>query len=350
MRVNGLNLIYRNGVNTVLGYSNESYPVGDLLCRIFQGETRKNIGRIVRNCIGNCPMSDDVLTQDEIEEAERYILTALLYEDFFPAQCLAQGSFIRCMEAYRALDSATAAGLLEQERNRTMTDDRLFNDIGFNTVGEYLRLCYNNYLIDLINGSSLFAATSAVWSGTATEEELTQYNELCNALHDGSIAPGIVMQTSFDAASGTFGYSFIISSFLAMAMFEFSHLEESATKVMRCQNPECDKFFTAKRSSAKYCGFPAPQCPSRACNDYYPQLVHREKVRTNELERLTKNAKSRLYNARRRHPEQASDIDKQLNDVTIYAPNKKDMVLNGTMTISEFREWLDSHRRREKKI
>ena len=54
----------------------------------------------------------------------------------------------------------------------------------------------------------------------------------------------------------------------AMAVFEFSHLTASATKVVRCQNPECRKFFTAKRTSAKYCPFLSPQNPGRTCNDY----------------------------------------------------------------------------------
>lgn len=347
MRVNGLTLTYKNGVNTVLAQNRTNFLVGDLLCQIFQGQTLYNISEIVRNCIGMCPMRDNTLTQNEIEEAERYILKLLLYDDFFPAQRLAQGSFIRCMEEYRALDSSTASRLLIQEKERAMINDLPFDNIGFSTVGEFLRLCYNNYYIDLISGINLFTATSAVWSGTAIEKEQAHYDELCAALHDSSVVPGIVMQTSYDASTGTFGCSFVISSFLAMAVFEFSHLAESATKIRRCQNPECRKFFTAKRSSAKYCGFPAPQCPGRTCNDYYPQFVYREKVRASELDHLIKNAKGRLYNARRRHPKQVEGIDKQLSDLTIYAPNKKQQVLDGALPMTDFRKWLDSHKLEE---
>ena len=349
MHVNGLKLKYNSGVNTVLGIPNGSYPVGDLLCRIFQGESLYIISMIVRNCIGMYPLRDCVLTQDAVEEAERYILMTLLYDDFFPAQRLAQGTFIRYMEEYRALDGATMAKILAQEKQRAATDDQLFNDVGFGTVGEFLRLCYNCYIIDLMNAISLFNATSAVWSGTATEEERVLYTELCAALHDASVVPGTVMETSYDAEAGVFDYIFVISSFLAMAVFEFSHLSESATKVMRCQNPECRKFFTAKRTSAKYCGFLAPQSPGRTCNDYYPQFVHREKVRSSELDRLIKNAKGRLYNVRRRHPDVAVEIDKQLSDLTIYAPNMKEQVLKGTITMTEFSDWLNSHGRKENK-
>ncbi len=347
MRVNGLVLKYKDGTNTVLAKSSAVYPVGDLLCRIFQGETLYNISQIVRGCINACPMRDNSLTQDEIEEAEHYILETLRYEDFYPAYKLAQGSFIRCMEEYRVLDSNTAEMLLVQEVRRAMTDERLFCDIGFTTVGEYLRLCYNNYLTDLINGIEIFISTSAVWSGTATDKEQILYKILCEALIDHSSVPGIVMNTAYDSYTETFEHHYIISSFAAMAFFEFSHLAESSIKIMRCQNPECRKFFTAKRTSAKYCGFSAPQCPSRACNDYYPQYVHREKMRVDVLDRLIKNAKGRLYNAKRRNPEQESEIKNQLSDLTIFAPNKKEQVLNGTLSMTEFREWLDSHKHKK---
>ena len=119
MRVNGLVISYENGMNIFTrGSMMTKYPVGDLLCRIFQGETLDNITRILRNCINYCPMKDNILTQDEIEAAEHYILEALLYDDFIPAQRLAQGSFVRCMERCRALDSKTATRFLYEERAR----------------------------------------------------------------------------------------------------------------------------------------------------------------------------------------------------------------------------------------
>lgn len=344
MRVNGLTLIYKDGINTVLSNNSASYPVGDLLCRIFQGETLYNISRIVRNCVSMYPMRENLLSQNEIEQAEDYILQSLMYDDFYPARRLSQGSFIRCIEEYRSLDSASQCRLIQEEKLRAEMGGQFFEDIGFGTIGEFLRLCFNNYYVDLINGISLFTTTSAVWSGTASEEERALYDELCAALHDPRAVPRTAMETVYDVSSGTFGHRYVISSFLGMAVFEFSHLAESATKIVRCQNLSCRKFFTAKRTSAKYCGNPAPQCPGRVCSDYYPQLLHREKVRADELDHLIKNAKGRLYNAKRRHPEQAEVIDEQLSDLTIYSPVKKQEVLDRTVTISEFREWLDSHK------
>lgn len=344
MRVNGLTLIYKDGINTVLSNNSASYPVGDLLCRIFQGETLYNISRIVRNCVSMYPMRENLLSQNEIEQAEDYILQSLMYDDFYPARRLSQGSFIRCIEEYRSLDSASQCRLIQEEKLRAEMGGQFFEDIGFGTIGEFLRLCFNNYYVDLINGISLFTTTSAVWSGTASEEERALYDELCAALHDPRAVPRTAMETVYDVSSGTFGHRYVISSFLGMAVFEFSHLAESATKIVRCQNLTCRKFFTAKRTSAKYCGNPAPQYPGRVCSDYYPQLLHREKVRADELDHLIKNAKGRLYNAKRRHPEQAEVIDEQLSDLTIYSPVKKQEVLDRTVTISEFREWLDSHK------
>ena len=344
MRENGLALRYSNGVNTVLGRSESEYPVGDLLCRLYQGETLYNISQIVRNCIGACPMRDNELTQDEVEQAEDYILQTLMYDDFYPAQRLAQGSFIRCMENYRALDSKTAGWFLWHEKQSAAADDTLFEDIGFGTVGEFLRLCYNNYVIDLNKGIKLFLVTSAVWAGDASEEETTRYAELCSALHNESEIPATQMLTSYDVGAGSFRYTYIINSFLAMAVFEFSHLADTATKIVRCQNPGCRKFFTAKRNTAKYCGNPAPQCPGRSCNDYYPQILYRDKIRSDDLERLIKNAKCRLYYARRRHPETTLDIGYLLDSLMKYADEKKQEVLNGTLTKPEFSVWLNSHR------
>ena len=118
MRMNGLLISYDGGVNHVLTPQYEKYssfPVGNLMCLIFQGEILDDISRILRNCINACPMNKDVLTQDSIEEAEHYVLSALLYDDFYPAQRIAQGSFIRVIERYRALDSQSMLRLLQEE-------------------------------------------------------------------------------------------------------------------------------------------------------------------------------------------------------------------------------------------
>ncbi len=343
MYVNGLNLIYSNNNNIVLSRTNTSFPVGDLLCRIYQGETLYNISQIVRNCICMCPFSNNMLTQDAIEEAEQYILDTLLYDDFFPAQRLAQGSFIRYMETYRSLNSKSAWEKLQEAKQISLFDTIYFHDVGFTTVGEFIKLCFNYYIIDLRYGRDLFKSMCAVWTGTASNEEQTLFNDLCETIQDGRAVPGIEMRITYDESTNNFRNIYIISSFLAMAVFEFSHLAESSTKIMRCQNPECRRFFTAKRSSAKYCGFPAPQHPEQTCNVFYPQIVHREKVRANEIDRLIKNAKCRLYNTRRRHSEKGESIEKLLTDIVVNAPQKKQEVLNGSLTKTNFYEWLNSH-------
>lgn len=345
MRVSGLIISYKDGMNVLTGTPVTEYPVGDLLCRIFQGETLDNITRILQNCINACPMRDNSLTQDEIEDAEHYILQVLLYDDFKPAQRLAQGSFIRCMECYRALDSLTAGQFLYQERTRAAESDMLFKAIGFDTVGDFLRLCYNNYIIDLYNALTLFIGMAAVKSGTASPEEQAAYDEIRQQLNNPDTVPGIEMHTAYDVGQEEFTYSYVISSFLAMAVFEFSHLTAAATKVVRCQNPECHKFFTAKRTSAKYCPFPAPQNPSRTCNDYYPQLVHRAKLKADALRKMEKRAFGRLYNDRRRHPEAAAEVDGLLSALQIESPGKRDSVLSGELSEAEYQAWLNTIRR-----
>ena len=118
MHMNGLIISYDGGINHVLTSQYEkysSYPVGNLMCLIFQGEILDDISRILHNCINVCPINKYALTQDSIEEAEHYVLSALLYDDFYPAQRIAQGSFIRVIERYRALDSQSMSRLLQEE-------------------------------------------------------------------------------------------------------------------------------------------------------------------------------------------------------------------------------------------
>ena len=343
MRVNGLALTYKDGVNTVSDSEGDDYPVGDILCRTFQEKTLKRIICDVRDHIVNCPMHDNRLTPDEIEKAENYITEKMLCEDFYPARCLAQGCFIDFMEKYRALDSKGNDSLLRQEDLNAMPHDMYLDRAGFRTVGEFLRLCFNRYLDDLEKGMDIFRATSAVWSGTADEREQALYDKLCWIVGDEDNVPGIEMQISYNWVDGSFRHSFKIRSFIAMSIFEFSHLAETGIKILRCQNPACRRFFTAKRVTAKYCGFAAPQSPGQSCAEFYPQIVYREKVRLNELDRLIRNAKGRLYNAKRRHPDQAGNIETQLSDLVLSAREKKRAVLEGTMTMNEFREWLNSH-------
>ena len=278
MRTNGLIISYEDGKNRVLTSRYEedsSYPVGNLMCLIFQGEILDDISRILHNCIYACPMNEDALTQDSIEEAERYVLSSLLYDDFYPAQRIAQGSFIRVIEQYRALDSQSMARLLQEELRRVSEVDMPFNDIGFSNVGTFLRLCFNNYYVDLVNALSFFTALAATLSGAADEQENATYNDLLGSLQNPDIVPGIEMKSILDASGGMNNY-YVISSFLSLVIFEFAHIESSDVVIRRCQNPDCGKFFTAKRSDAKYCSFPSPQNPSRLCKDYYPQLLHRK--------------------------------------------------------------------------
>ena len=286
-------------------------------------------------------MSNDSLTQDNIEDAEYYVLSSLLYDDFYPAQRIAQGSFIRVIERYRALDSQSMSRLLQEELLRVNELNMPFNNIGFSNVGTFLRLCFNNYYVDLANALSFFNALSATLSGSANEQEKAAYNELLDSLQDPGIVPGIEIKSMLDI-SGRMNNFYVINSFLSLVMFEFAHIESSDVVIRRCQNPDCGKFFTAKRSDAKYCIFPSPQNPVRPCKNYYPQLMHSKKLKENELDHLIKNARGRLYNQKRRHPDCADDVTKLISTLQIEADNKKLEVINNRMTKKDFETWLKS--------
>jgi|GEM_PF-820779 len=345
MRTNGLIISYEDGKNCVLKSRYEeysSYPVGNLMCLIFQGETLDDISRILHNCINNCPMNKDALTQDSIEKAEDYVLSSLLYNDLYPAQRIAQGSFIRIIEQYRALDSQSRVRLrLEEVRRVREGNIMLFDDIGFSNVGTFLRLCFNNYYVDLVNAFSFFTALAETLSGTADEQEKAKYNDLLGSLQNPDIVPGIEMKFMLDASGGTNNY-YVINSFLSLVIFEFVHIENSDVVIRRCQNPDCGKFFTAKRSDAKYCSFPSPQNPARLCKDYYPQLLHQKKLKKNDLDRLIKNAYGRLYNQKRRHSDRADEVSGLISTLQIEADSKKQEVLHGSMAKKDFETWLKS--------
>jgi len=342
MRTNGLIISYDGGKNHVLTPRYEkvsSYPVGNLMCLIFQGEILYNISCILKNCINACYIDNAALTQDNIEEAERYVLSALLYDDFYPAQRFAQGSFIRVIERYRALDSQSMSRLLQEELWRESEEDMPFNDIGFSNVGTFLRLCFNNYYVDLINALSFFNALSATLSGSAKEQEKATYNELLSSLQNPDIVPEIEIRSVLKD-SGRMKNYYVINSFLSFVMFEFAHIESSDVVIRSCQNPDCGKFFTAKRSDAKYCSFPSPQNSLRLCRNYYPQLLHSKKQKENELDHLIKNAYGRLYNQKRRHPDSADDVAKLIRTLQIEADSKKLEVQNNRMTKKDFETWL----------
>lgn len=350
MRKNGLLITYRDAVNSILnnlGAVLFSFPVGELLCIIFQGETLDNISRIVRNCINFCPFGDQPLSQDSIEEIERYVLDVIGYEDYFPAKRIAQGSFIRVIEDYRSLSHSDQERLLSEERARAADCEGLFTNIGFDTVGNFLRLCFNNYLIDLSEGIRIFHLVAAEKAAVIIKEEKEEYAELCSALQFGNPVPEIEMKTAFDAGIGEFSNTFIINSFQALSLFEFSHIGDLKLKIRKCANPECNRFFIAQRSSAQYCTNSSPQNPDQTCREFFPQYMSRIKTNENKLDKLEKNALSRLGMDKNRHPEFESEINRIIGSLRNQSPQMKQQVLNGEMTITQYAEWLGEFKRKK---
>ncbi len=348
MLKNGLTVCYDYGENSVsisedgLG---QKFAVGELPCKILQHEVVEEISRVFFNCIRNYPRHGENFSQEEVEIAERYVLSALSFCDFIPAQHLAQGSFIRNMEWYRALDPESANRLLIAELERAKDTDFLLTDIGFENMGRFLNLCFNDYIIDLSNAIELFTVFSATETGTASREEQDLFKELCEGLAVDGKVPGIEMRMGYDLAKGNYTSSYVINSFLAFVVFEFSHYQDSPKRVMRCQNPECGCFFMASRSTAKYCDFPSPQKPSQTCKVFYPQHTYREKEKADYLGHLEKNACCRLYVDRSRHPEAYDEISKLIRNLRTYSFEKKKEVMEGRMAKSEYQQWLDSFQR-----
>jgi hypothetical protein len=58
------------------------------------------------------------------------------------------------------------------------------------------------------------------------------------------------------------------------------------------------------------------------------------------MDHLIKNAKCRLYTARKRHPEDFDSIADLISKLAIEAPVQKEKVQNNDMTLAQFKDWL----------
>lgn len=337
----GLDVVYHDGIDMVLK-EKKTYPVGELLCKIFQGEYLRDISQRLANCIHAYPAQDADMTQDNIEAAEKYVLTALSYTEFYPAERLAQGSMIRQMEHYRALDSYTKGRLLQEELDRANKCSLDIN-IGFGSIGQFLRLCLNNYMVDLVEARRVFSTMAAIYSDSAFAEEIEQFEEVCIDLDKNSaLIPGIEMHLVYKAEEIQYECFYTINSFLSFVVFELSHIAQSPVWIRRCQNPACGKFFVAKRIDARYCKFPAPQNEETPCNKYYPQYIKRQKIRNSAVERAEKNALSRLGMYKKRHPDLEHEINKLKR--VIQTSDMKTRTLKGELTVGQYKDWLNTHK------
>ena len=106
-----------------------------------------------------------------------------------------------------------------------------------------------------------------------------------------------------------------------------------------------EAFRILKEKGVKKFGIHAFLASNTVTNDYYPQLVHRSKVKADALRKMEKRAYGRLYNDKRRHPEAAAEIEGLLRTLQIESPGRRDSVLSGALSEAEYQAWLNTIRR-----
>lgn len=111
---------------------------------------------------------------------------------------------------------------------------------------------------------------------------------------------------------------------------------------MKCQNPDCGRYFIAKRKTAMYCSYPAPQDEKRSCKKVYPQITSQRRRNGDAARKAYRNTQSKLIHRRTANP----DIEKyrqNVDDLQKKYKEKKEAVDNGTMSLKEFKDWLNSY-------
>ena len=335
----GLYLMFFMLATRVMPSPNEGvdYPLGMLSCRIFQGETYRDLSCVVRNYVLMYPDSDTPYSASALGEAKEYITQCFQYGEFRPASHLGLASFVRIMDTISYFDPDEY--LYQIEDAFEQGNELMIPVSAVLTVKDFLELCYDFYLVDLVNGHDAFVALASIQAGINAGDD----NELCSRfVEETKKLPAVEMKLVYDPEKMTFNSIYRVTSFQAYMALEYMRMMDQNVKFRRCQNPACGKFFVAQRTTAKYCDFPSPQNEQKTCKELYPQIVSREKMTRDILLKSIRGAQSRLYNVRRRHPEQYEEVNKFLDEIEAQRESMSEKVVTGELTVTDFNSWLES--------
>jgi hypothetical protein len=88
--------------------------------------------------------------------------------------------------------------------------------------------------------------------------------------------------------------------------------------------------------------YPAPQDEKRSCKKVYPQITSQRRRNGDAARKAYRNTQSKLIHRRTANP----DIEKyrqNVDDLQKKYKEKKEAVDNGTMSLKEFKDWLNSY-------
>lgn len=339
MGVFGLYLMFSAFVTKVLSSPKKAaeYQLGELPCRIFQGETYRSLSYIIRNYILMYPDCDTPYYVTMLSEAKEYIIKCFQYDEFRPASHLGLASFIRIMDTISSNDPNE---YLCQIKDTIMQGNELMIPVAaIVSVKDFLCLCYDFYLVDLQNGHDVFVALASKQAEDKVNNSDTVQKRF---MEETENLPAVEMKLVFNVEEKAFSSIYRVTSFQAYMALEYMQMLDRNIKFRRCQNPACEKFFVAKRITAKYCGFPSPQNEQKTCKELYPQIVSHEKMTKDAITKSIRATQSRLYNVRRRHPEHLHAISDLLDQIASQKESMSEKVITGEITITDFNKWLES--------
>mgnify|MGYP007073000905 CR=1 FL=1 len=113
--------------------------------------------------------------------------------------------------------------------------------------------CYAEYLVDVIDSINFFESLAAVMSGTETEFDKEQVKWLNELLSKQESIKGVETTIRYDAKKDSYGLVYNFNSLLALVVFEYIQMKNNGVRLMKCQNPDCGRYFIAKRKTAMYC-------------------------------------------------------------------------------------------------
>lgn len=361
---------YKDGKSQILNVPGiDAYQAGELMCQLAQGEEYYHLikrARVVPKVLYDV---DQPITQETVDEAEYTVINYLLdYKEEAPlAAHLATSVFYRIIEKHRTLIGRDISSLEEyiagriiefaqDERaeyicgcdmssmssaQRVGCVDKLLN---LTSLGGFMMLCYAEYVTDVLDGLNFFQAAAAVETGTATEEEVEITNRLLSELETSEHIHGAEAMIQYDKESGSYSLAYCFSSFLALEVFEYVHMKQAGAKIMRCQNPECGKFFIAQRSTAKFCPYPSPQDPERSCKLLYPQILYKKKKESDEAYRLFRKIQSKLMKRRKSKSAERDKRWEKVNEFTdTYRNIMKPAFDRGEITFQELKAWMEKY-------
>ena len=272
-------------------------------------------------------------------------------EDIPLTVCMLKAIFCREIDRFRMVIDRNEQEVeaLEVEMNKELLDNDVRHRfipgaIHFDDMGGYLKACYSNYLADVLDGTLFFYAAAAKETNSMVEGQEELYERFLNELETSDHFDGLQVRFLYDRDNKRFSDVYEILSIRSLLVFEFVHMQDSGLVVKQCQNPECGKYFVARRKNAIYCNYPSPQNYMKTCHEFYPQIKSERKRKNDQLNDMFRKAQSRLLTNMKRHPESQAAYEEKKRELITGRLEKEQEIRNGEISMKDYKDWLDRFR------